>query len=79
MERHQEILGPLADISFPLHQVKVGDETLSVLEIWGAEYQENDCILIPQEKRDLLEEVCLRERTFMQVDFLYVCPACPAW
>ena len=48
-------------------QVKVGDETLSVLEIWGAEYQENDCILIQQDKRELLEEVCLRERTFMQV------------
>ena len=72
-------MSPPVDISVHMYQVKVGDETLSVLEIWGAEYQENDCILIPQEKRELLEEVCLRERTFMQVASLSVCPACLAW
>ena len=48
-------------------QIKVGDDTMSVLEICGAEYQENDCSLIPQEKRELLQEVCVRERAFMQV------------
>ncbi|KAK9844820.1 hypothetical protein WJX74_007244 [Apatococcus lobatus] len=62
----KEIIYPLG-AEIDIRQVKVGDETLSVLEIWGAEYQENDCILIPQEKRELLQEVCLRERTFMQV------------
>ena len=40
---------------------------MSVLEIWGAEYQENDCLLIKPESRDLLEAVCARERCLMQV------------
>lgn len=40
---------------------------MSVLEIWGAEYQENDCLLIKPESRDLLEAICERERCLMQV------------
>jgi hypothetical protein len=40
---------------------------MSVLEIWGAEYQENDCLLIKPESRDLLQAVCDRERCLMQV------------
>jgi len=47
-------------------QIKLGDETMSVLEIWGAEYQENDCILIKQEDRGTLEAICARERCLMQ-------------
>ncbi len=39
---------------------------MSVLEIWGAEYQENDCILINQEDRGTLEAICARERCLMQ-------------
>lgn len=46
---------------------QVGDETLSVLEIWGAEYQENDAILIKPESRDAMQAICDRERCFMQV------------
>lgn len=46
---------------------QVGDETMSVLEIWGAEYQENDCLLISPENRGLLEAICDRERCLMQV------------
>ena len=45
---------------------KVGDETMSVLEIWGAEYQENDALLIKPEGRALLEAICERERCLMQ-------------
>lgn len=40
---------------------------MSVLEIWGAEYQENDCLLIKPESRALLEAICERERCLMQV------------
>ena len=40
---------------------------MSVLEIWGAEYQENDCILIKPQDRKLLESICARERCLMQV------------
>lgn len=39
----------------------------SVLEIWGAEYQENDCLLIKPEARPLLESICQRERCIMTV------------
>ena len=48
-------------------QIKLGDETMSVLEIWGAEYQENDCLLIKPEDRRTLETICGRERCLMQV------------
>ncbi len=37
-----------------------------MLEIWGAEYQENDCLLIRPDKRDLMQSICDRERCFMQ-------------
>lgn len=45
---------------------------MSVLEIWGAEYQENDCLLIKPESRDLLQAICDRERCFMQVGVGFV-------
>ena len=48
-------------------QIKLGDETMSVLEIWGAEYQENDCLLIKPEAQDVLQAICDRERCYMQV------------
>lgn len=67
------LLAPAQEIIYPLgaeidvRAVKVGDETLSVMEIWGAEYQENDCLLIRPEARDLLQSFCDRERCLMQV------------
>ena len=48
-------------------QIKLGDNTMSVLEIWGAEYQENDCLLIKPRDRGVLEGICARERCSMQV------------
>ncbi|MFC1661913.1 phosphoribosylformylglycinamidine synthase, partial [Gemmatimonadota bacterium] len=42
--------------------IPVGDESLSVLEIWGAEYQENDALLIRPEHRNLLQALCDREK-----------------
>ena len=43
-------------------QVYVGDETLSVLEIWGAEYQENNALLIKPESKSMFEQIAARER-----------------
>ena len=40
----------------------IGDPTLSTMELWGAEYQENDAILVHAESRDLLQSICDRER-----------------
>jgi hypothetical protein len=62
----KEIIYPLG-AKIDVREVRLGDETMSVLEIWGAEYQENDCLLIDGADRDLLETVCARERCLMQV------------
>ena len=62
----KEIIYPLG-AEIDIRAIKLGDETMSVLEIWGAEYQENDALLIKPEAQGLLEEVCRRERCNMQV------------
>ena len=45
-----------------IRAVKLGDTTLSVLEIWGAEYQENSAMLIKPESLEIIEKICARER-----------------
>ncbi len=45
-----------------IRAIPVGDETLSVLEIWGAEYQENDALLIRPEHAELFRSLCDREK-----------------
>ncbi|CAN6287993.1 unnamed protein product [Urochloa humidicola] len=50
-----------------IRSIVVGDHTLSVLEIWGAEYQEQDALLVKPESRRLLESLCERERVLMAV------------
>ncbi|MGD8441401.1 MAG: phosphoribosylformylglycinamidine synthase, partial [Holophagae bacterium] len=57
----KEIVEP-AGARIEIRSFPVGDETLSVLEIWGAEYQENDALLLHDEHRALFEELCARER-----------------
>ncbi|KAJ7960146.1 putative Phosphoribosylformylglycinamidine synthase [Quillaja saponaria] len=50
-----------------IRAIVVGDHTMSVLEIWGAEYQDQDAILVNPESRDLLQSICDRERVSMAV------------
>jgi phosphoribosylformylglycinamidine synthase len=57
----KEIVDP-AGARISIRAVPVGDETLSVLEIWGAEYQENDALLLRPEHRELFEALCDREK-----------------
>jgi phosphoribosylformylglycinamidine synthase len=45
-----------------IRKVVVGDATLSVLEIWGAEYQENDALLLDPDNLSIFEELCKREK-----------------
>ena len=45
-----------------IREVPVGDDTLSVLEIWGAEYQENDALLVRAEHEALFRRLCAREQ-----------------
>ncbi|XP_058825547.1 phosphoribosylformylglycinamidine synthase [Topomyia yanbarensis] len=40
----------------------LGDPTITLMELWGAEYQENNAILVAPEHRQLLLDVCERER-----------------
>ncbi|KAF5467341.1 hypothetical protein F2P56_017171 [Juglans regia] len=50
-----------------IRKVVVGDHTMSILEIWGAEYQEQDAILVKPESHNLLQSICDRERVSMAV------------
>ncbi|XP_038668127.1 phosphoribosylformylglycinamidine synthase [Scyliorhinus canicula] len=47
---------------------KVGDPTLSVLELWGAEYQETNALLMRSKDSAFLRAVCGREKC--PVDFV---------
>jgi phosphoribosylformylglycinamidine synthase len=57
----KEIVSP-AGARIEVRAIPVGDETLSVLEIWGAEYQENDALLLRPEHAELFRELCEREK-----------------
>ncbi|XP_054745136.1 phosphoribosylformylglycinamidine synthase [Anastrepha obliqua] len=43
-------------------EFQLGDPTINALELWGAEYQENNALICKPEHRKLLEDICLRER-----------------
>ncbi len=57
----KEIIHP-AGAKIDIRKVIVGDYTLSVLEIWGAEYQEQDALLIGPEKVEMFRSLCSREK-----------------
>jgi phosphoribosylformylglycinamidine synthase len=57
----KEIVEP-AGARIEVRKIPVGDDTLSVLEIWGAEYQENDALLLRGEHVDLFSRLCEREK-----------------
>jgi phosphoribosylformylglycinamidine synthase len=56
----KEIVEPAGAI-YDIRKVYIGDNTLSVLEIWGSEYQENNALLIRPEDRELFEAIARRE------------------
>ena len=57
----KEIVDP-AGARIDIREVPLGDDTLSVLEIWGAEYQENDALLLRPQHADLFRAFCAREK-----------------
>jgi phosphoribosylformylglycinamidine synthase len=57
----KEIIYP-AGAKINIRNILVGDNTLSILEIWGAEYQENDATLIEADRFEMFFEVCKREK-----------------
>ncbi|CAM9146490.1 unnamed protein product [Scytosiphon promiscuus] len=56
----KEIVDP-AGATYDIRKVHVGDETMSVLEIWGAEYQENNALLIKPESTEVFLAMAKRE------------------
>jgi phosphoribosylformylglycinamidine synthase len=57
----KEIVEP-AGARLEVREIPVGDDSLSVLEIWGAEYQENDALLLRPSDEALFRALCERER-----------------
>ncbi|MBE0425424.1 MAG: phosphoribosylformylglycinamidine synthase [Nitrospirae bacterium] len=57
----KEIIYP-AGAKIEIRNIQLGDNTLSVLEIWGAEYQEQDALLIKPEREEEFLSVCKREK-----------------
>ena len=57
----KEIVHP-AGAKIEIRKIQVGDETLSVLEIWGAEYQEQNALLLNPSQAPLFEDLCRREK-----------------
>jgi len=49
-----------------IRNIQIGDRTMSVLEIWGGEYQERDAFLIRKEKLELLQFLCDREKVGLE-------------
>jgi phosphoribosylformylglycinamidine synthase len=50
-----------------IRNIQVGDKTMSVLEIWGAEYQERNAFLIKMERLKGFQAICQREKVNCEV------------
>ncbi|MFZ5997602.1 MAG: phosphoribosylformylglycinamidine synthase [Nitrospirota bacterium] len=57
----KEIIHP-AGAKIDIRKVVIGDTTLSVLEIWGAEYQEQDALLVHSGDIEMFRRLCEREK-----------------
>ncbi|MCL4456756.1 MAG: phosphoribosylformylglycinamidine synthase [Nitrospirae bacterium] len=57
----KEIIHPVG-AKIDVRKIIVGDDTLSVLEIWGAEYQEQDALLIRPDRVEMFKCLCEREK-----------------
>jgi phosphoribosylformylglycinamidine synthase len=57
----KEIIYP-AGAKIEVRKIQLGDNTLSVLEIWGAEYQEQNALLLKPDDIEVFQRLCLREK-----------------
>ncbi|XP_054001967.1 phosphoribosylformylglycinamidine synthase [Hylaeus anthracinus] len=57
----KELVEPAGAVIFT-KKFELGDPSISTLELWGAEYQENDAILCKPEDSNLLKEIAAREK-----------------
>lgn len=61
----KEIVAPAGAV-IRAEDFELGDPTISILELWGAEYQESNAALVRQADRKALDALAQRER----------CPVC---
>ncbi len=61
-----ELIDPVGG-RIDLRKINLGDPTMSDLEIWGAEYQERDGLLIWENRLEEFLAICLRERVACEV------------
>ena len=61
-----EIVEP-AGGKIEIREIKVGDQTMSVVEIWGAEYQERDAFLISPNRITEFQTICQREKVNCEI------------
>lgn len=57
----KELVEPAGGIIYA-NKFELGDPTINTLELWGAEYQENNALLCKKKDLDLLLMICQRER-----------------
>ncbi len=57
----KEIIYP-AGAKIEIRKIQLGDNTLSVLEIWGAEYQEQNALLVSPDRSEEFQSLCRREK-----------------
>ena len=57
----KELVEPEGAVIFT-KKFQLGDPTINTLELWGAEYQENDAILCRTEDVPLVKKIASRER-----------------
>jgi phosphoribosylformylglycinamidine synthase len=50
-----------------IRNIALGDRTMSVLEIWGAEYQERTALLLNPDRLEELQSICSREKVNCEV------------
>lgn len=62
----KEIIFP-GGAEIDIRAIQLGDATMSVLDIWGAEYQENDALLVSPSRVCELRNMCERERCPMSI------------
>merc|ERR1719316_1392423 len=57
----KEIAEPAGGV-IDVRKMLIGDPSMSVLELWTAEFQENHALLINSDKKDVFDAICKRER-----------------
>ncbi|CAH1268464.1 PFAS [Branchiostoma lanceolatum] len=57
----KEIVEPAGAV-IRTREFQLGDPTISVMELWGAEYQESNAVLVKSADSGMLRDICTREK-----------------